>query len=105
MSICQWICLSCCYDIFSCVLLIAAANCRPSKVYLTDIHTPTLDNAKYNTSLNNTGLVEVLQVNWCQENTYPAEPIDVLIGSDLVYDKQILTLLVPTVHALLKNGK
>jgi predicted nicotinamide N-methyase len=48
--------------------------------------------------------VSVLKLNWGDETTYPAEKIDVLVGSDLVYDSNILRLLVPAVKNLLGKG-
>jgi predicted nicotinamide N-methyase len=48
--------------------------------------------------------ISVLKLNWADRTTFPAEKIDVLIGSDLVYDSGILRLLVPAVKNLLKDG-
>lgn len=48
--------------------------------------------------------VRVTCLSWQDERTYPKEKIDVLLGSDLVYDEEILSVLVPTVNGLLNAG-
>jgi predicted nicotinamide N-methyase len=55
-------------------------------------------------SINNlTDTVEVQSVNWKDTNTYPKQLADVLIGSDLVYDSNILVLLVQAVQGMLSK--
>lgn len=81
---------------------LTAAACGAKRVFITDIHTATLTNAEYNVTLNQLDdKVTVSKVNWKDASTFPELRADVLIGSDLVYDKQILTLLVATVQAML----
>ncbi len=111
--------------------LCAAYYGTPKSVYITDIHEPTLKNAVHNISINkdihnvllsNNGdgadrghciisgvndvptSVTVRNVSWTDKNSFPSEVADVLIGSDLVYDANILSVLCPAVHAMLKNG-
>lgn len=48
--------------------------------------------------------VHVVKLAWQDLSTYPSEPIDVLLGSDLVYDSNILRVLVPAVQRLIKPG-
>jgi predicted nicotinamide N-methyase len=48
--------------------------------------------------------VVVKCVNWQDPASYPSEPADVVIGSDLVYDDNILTMLVPALARILKEG-
>ena len=38
-------------------------------------------------------------------NSFPPEKADVLIGSDLVYDERILSVLIPAVTGMLKEGE
>ena len=91
--------------------LASAVYGSPKAVYITDIHEPTLSNAKYNISLNgfngdsNDGgpKVEARNVSWTVPTSYPPEKADVLLGSDLVYDSGILSVLCPAVKAMLKN--
>ena len=45
--------------------------------------------------------VVVRDVNWANAATYPAEQVDVMVGSDLVYDKDILGVLLPALDAML----
>ena len=106
----------------------AAYYGAPSTVYITDIHEPTLRNAVHNIDLNkdfgnvtlgsegaNRGQccisgvsqptsVFIRNVSWTEKASFPPEEADVLIGSDLVYDSNILGVLCPAVHAMLKNG-
>lgn len=71
--------------------------------------------------------ISVRRVNWCDESTYPTisgddfsdktdsansksatvqeNQVDVILGSDLVYDSAILKVLVPTIFKMLKTGK
>jgi predicted nicotinamide N-methyase len=64
--------------------------------------TVTYGNATYKHSKNTSTLVSCLNVNWQDGSTFPPEPLDVLLGSDLVYDSAILGLLVPAVKKMLK---
>ena len=48
--------------------------------------------------------VNVSKINWTDPSTFPTEPIDVIIGSELVYDKDILPILVPVIQCLLVEG-
>lgn len=109
---------------------VAARCAQPSKVYLTDIHEPALDNARYNLDINshdsNNNMIQsaieldsndndennikyipmsIMNVNWINTDSYPTEQADILIGSDLVYDENVLSFLVPAVDNLLApNG-
>ena len=47
--------------------------------------------------------LRVSKVSWSDSSTFPP-PADVLIGSDLVYDSKILTLLTQAVGGMLKSG-
>lgn len=49
--------------------------------------------------------IKVLNMNWVDTNTYPPERVDLLLGSDLVYDASILTVLVPAICSTLSAGK
>lgn len=90
--------------------LAAAAYCPCKEVYITDIHAPTLENAQYNVEQNadlyaRRGVqVQVKNVNWKDEGSYPPNKADILLGSDLVYDAAILSLLVKAVSNMLKPG-
>jgi len=105
--------------------IVAAVACRPQVVYVTDIHEPTLLNAAHNVQLNavsvaedlpanyfqssllthpatnTTTAIKVLNMNWVDTATYPPERVDLLLGSDLVYDASILTVLVPAICSTL----
>lgn len=49
-------------------------------------------------------IVEVLNLNWKDSATYPAQAVDVILGADLVYDAAILHMLVPAIDAILVEG-
>jgi predicted nicotinamide N-methyase len=92
--------------------LAVARYCEAKRVYLTDIHLPTIENLHHNLAINESlsgegsgeGAVICQVVNWGDAATFPAEPADVIIGSDLVYDSGILAVLVPAVAAMLREG-
>jgi hypothetical protein len=90
--------------------LAVARYCEAKRVYLTDIHHPTIENLHHNLTLNDLssgsgeGSVICQVVNWGDAETFPPEPADVIIGSDLVYDSNILAVLVPAVAAMLREG-
>ena len=50
-----------------------------------------------------TSTLRVAKVSWSDPATFPPKA-DVLIGSDLVYDSKILTLLTQAVDGMLKSG-
>ena len=43
------------------------------------------------------------KINWQDSESFPSEQVDVLLGSDLVYDVNILSILIPAIPALLKQ--
>jgi predicted nicotinamide N-methyase len=49
--------------------------------------------------------LKVAKVSWSDPATFPPEKADVLIGSDLVYESRILTLLTAAVDGMLAQGK
>jgi hypothetical protein len=85
--------------------LTVAAAANAAKVYLTDFNTKTVDNLKYNVKLNDLTTVQVLNMNWQDESTWPAEKMDFIIGSDLIYQESMAILLVQTVKRLLDPAK
>jgi predicted nicotinamide N-methyase len=50
------------------------------------------------------GVVQVCKLNWKDMESYPPERADVIIGSDLVYDVKILSILVPAVKSMIVEG-
>lgn len=49
--------------------------------------------------------VRVIKLNWLDKNTFPSEEIDVILGSDLVYERRILVPLTFAITTLLSEGK
>ncbi len=103
---------------------VAARCAEPSRVYLTDIHEPALDNARYNLKINshssNDSMIQtaigldnndiklipmsIMNVNWINFDSFPEEQAEILIGSDLVYDENVLSFLIPAVDKLLASN-
>ena len=83
-------------------------------VYITDYNPATMKNLQYNIDLNTDRLkssipdwvekVNAMAIDWDNENTWPAEKMDVVIGSDLIYQKSIVPLLKKVINGLLKRG-
>jgi hypothetical protein len=91
----------------------AAATARaivrqpPSKVYLTDFNSKTVENLRHNAQLNQdqTTTVDVRYMNWQDPTTWPDERLDFVIGSDLIYQSDMVPLLVQTVAGLLQKNE
>jgi predicted nicotinamide N-methyase len=79
----------------------------PSKVYLTDFNSRTVENLRFNAQLNQdqTTAVDVRYMNWQDPATWPDERLDFCIGSDLIYQSDMVPLLVQTVAGLLKKDE
>ena len=83
------------------------SNCQ---IYATDFNPKTVDNLQHNVDINKNGLVgsgvtvEGMMMNWQDSSTWPKEPVDCLIGSDLIYQSDMVPLLIQTITGLLKPG-
>eukprot|EP00051_Salpingoeca_urceolata_P018554 m.261129 g.261129 ORF g.261129 m.261129 type:complete len:279 (-) comp19222_c0_seq4:82-918(-) len=77
-----------------------------NEVLVTDLFAHTVDNLRHNVSLNLDleGKVSVAAVDWARRHTWPGGPFEVLLGCDLVYDAQVVPLLVDVVMGLLAPG-
>jgi predicted nicotinamide N-methyase len=56
-------------------------------------------------STDTSTILRVSNVSWSDPATFPPEKVDVLLGSDLVYDSKILGLFAKAVDGLLADGK
>jgi hypothetical protein len=76
-------------------------------VYLTDFNSKTVENLRYNAQLNRdrTTRVDVRYMNWQDPTTWPDERLDFVIGSDLIYQSDMVPLLVQTVAGLLQQSE
>jgi predicted nicotinamide N-methyase len=83
------------------------------KLPLKDPSSPFIDEvfflcSKFEDSLNiqseKTNVVRTANVSWQDKSSYPPEAADVILGSDLVYDSNILSLLVPAISGMLLTG-
>ena len=95
--------------------LAAALHGRPKAVHLTDLNPETLANAQENVQLNKehflvpdtAACVHVTAMDWGDEASYPAGAmgaVDVVLGSDLVYQKSLAPLLSQVLLKLLRPG-
>ena len=87
-------------------LAVAMAKAPPRHVYVTDLNPQTVDNVKHNIELNNLGdLSSAIRIDWEDKSTWPSEPLDYVIGSDLIYQSSLVPLLVHVILGLLKPGQ
>jgi predicted nicotinamide N-methyase len=87
-------------------LAVAFSNPPPNKVYLSDLNPKTVENLDHNISLNGLCNTTAIKMDWCDKSTWPDEKLDFVIGSDLIYQKSLVPLLVDVVLGLLKpKGK
>lgn len=79
-------------------------------MYITDINEASLENAKHNARINGVlksteestaAVAEVKRVNWLDPTSFPSEKADIILGSDLVYDSKIISILIPAITAML----
>ena len=90
----------------------------PKKIYLTDLNEGTMANLKHNIDLNGercpginvdqwNSMMQALTMDWSDKSSWPAEceSIDFVIGSDLIYQKEIVPILVQVVKGLLVRGE
>jgi predicted nicotinamide N-methyase len=59
------------------------------------------DNRNATNNKTSTTTIHVIRMDWTTIASYPCEKVDLLLGSDLVYDINILSILVPTICYLL----
>lgn len=77
-----------------------------SRVYLTDFNARTVMNLRHNVEANDLKDVEVLNMNWQDNSTWPEEKVDIVIGSDLIYQSDMAPLLATTLQGLVaKDGR
>jgi hypothetical protein len=87
---------------------LAVAQAVPSctEIYATDFNPQTVANLRHNINLNDdaVGRVHALEMNWQDPNTWPTsggQSIQVLVGSDLIYQSDMVPVLLQTITALL----
>jgi tRNA/tmRNA/rRNA uracil-C5-methylase (TrmA/RlmC/RlmD family) len=86
-------------------LAVASSSPRPRQVYLTDLNPQTVQNLQHNIKLNGfQDFVHASCMDWSDKSTWPKERVDVLIGSDLIYQKSLVPLLTSVVMGSLKPG-
>mmetsp|Transcript_10672 Transcript_10672/g.16094 ORF Transcript_10672/g.16094 Transcript_10672/m.16094 type:complete len:544 (-) Transcript_10672:2668-4299(-) len=93
--------------------LTVALYSRAKSIYVSDLNPDTIENIRYNIEINakssNSGSsedwlnrVSAQSIDWDNEETWPQEKMDFIIGSDLIYQKSIVPLLQKVVNGLLK---
>ncbi|CCF75781.1 hypothetical protein BmR1_04g07985 [Babesia microti strain RI] len=86
---------------------ITAAIFNTSKVILTDYSPISLENLKHNVQVNYSTIksqVEVLKLDWNDYKGLDPRSIDIIIASDIIYDKMQPLNIINTVTHLLKVG-
>eukprot|EP00916_Digyalum_oweni_P013366 GHVL01021899.1.p1 GENE.GHVL01021899.1~~GHVL01021899.1.p1 ORF type:complete len:378 (+),score=92.62 GHVL01021899.1:83-1216(+) len=77
---------------------------KKKKIFLTDCSENTLKNLRFNVSLCDEN-VYVEKLDWSKEETYPEEPVDIVLGCDLIYDKDQIPSLINVLSKMMKiNG-
>jgi len=87
--------------------LATAVYGKPKSVTITDLNPETIENIQHNIGLNVSNTPAKLvgsSIDWGDDTTYPSDKIDYVIGSDLIYQKDIVPLLKKVVTGLLAKG-
>ena len=64
-----------------------------------------MENIQHNISLNKLSTnTEALRMDWNDTSTWPKETVDYVIGSDLIYQKSLVPLLVGVIQKVIKPG-
>jgi predicted nicotinamide N-methyase len=85
--------------------LAIARHVPTCKLYATDFNPRTVENLRHNVELNECSpQVSALEMNWQDPSTWPSEPVSMVIGSDLIYQADMVPLLRQTIQALLRPG-
>ena len=82
----------------------ALASAVPTaSIYATDFNPQTVDNLRYNISLNGVSQerVQAVEMNWQDPSTWPTESVSIVVGSDLIYQSDMVPLLLQTIQGLL----
>lgn len=83
----------------------SSATSRPKKIYVSDLNPQAVDNLQHNVKLNEVqSLVEAIRMDWDDKSSWPEERVDFVIGSDLIYIKSLVPLLVSVIFGTAKPG-
>eukprot|EP00638_Chattonella_subsalsa_P016027 CAMPEP_0117847616 /NCGR_PEP_ID=MMETSP0949-20121206/19847_1 /TAXON_ID=44440 /ORGANISM="Chattonella subsalsa, Strain CCMP2191" /LENGTH=435 /DNA_ID=CAMNT_0005694151 /DNA_START=80 /DNA_END=1388 /DNA_ORIENTATION=+ len=82
----------------------------PAKVYITDLNPVTLNNIDHNIHINSDyitdGCASSLALDWGNTETWPQEKVDIVIGSDLIYQNSTVSILQTVLGGILaENGE
>jgi predicted nicotinamide N-methyase len=80
--------------------IVLASKYPSAKLYATDFNPTTVDNLTSNLKPF-APQATALMMNWNDRSTWPTENIDFLVGSDLIYQSDVVPLLTRTIRALL----
>ena len=88
--------------------LAAAVHGSPAEVIATDLNPETVDNIRHNIELNGSTMraakLSAATIDWGDESTYPTDPVDFVVCSDCIYQRDIVPLLRKVVSGLLAPG-
>mmetsp|Transcript_3112 Transcript_3112/g.8435 ORF Transcript_3112/g.8435 Transcript_3112/m.8435 type:complete len:225 (-) Transcript_3112:27-701(-) len=83
----------------------SSRSSRPRKIYVSDLNPQTVNNLQYNIDLNEVqSFVQASRMDWDDKSTWPEERVDFVIGSDLIYIKSLVPLLVSVIFGTVKPG-
>jgi len=86
--------------------LTVATSSQAASVILTDLNATTVENLHYNVGLNEfSGTTTTAAIiDWDDISTYPSQKMDIVLGSDLIYQKSIVPYLKKVVLGVLNEG-
>ena len=85
-------------------LAVASSVPSPEMVYLTDLNPNAVDNLSHNIELNNLTNASAIRTDWSDKETWPGKKVDFVIGSDLIYQKELIPLLTQVILGMVKPG-
>jgi len=88
--------------------LAAAVHGSPAEVIATDLNPETVENIRHNVELNSStsraAKLSAATIDWGDESTYPPDPVDYVLCSDCIYQRDIVPLLRKVVSGVLAPG-
>ena len=93
------------YSVPGLMVATSSQSSLPRKMYLTDLNPQTVENLQHNIELNEVNdFVLSSCMDWDDQSTWPEEKVDYVIGSDLIYIKTLVPLLMSVIFGTVKPG-
>ena len=92
--------------------VVAHTHCAAARVVVTDLESATFSNTVHNVEVNRRAedpprIIEALPIDWMKAEEWPEDvrgAFDVIVGSDLVYDADLVPHLLGVILAMIKPG-